>query len=84
MFIKNYLINNYKKLNINNYIIMQNSENNKKKKIPLYPIFKTTSTFKKNRENAIISDSSDDSNILEDSSDFETNKDNLIKKNKCQ
>ena len=54
---------------------MQNSENNKKKKIPLYQKFKTSSTFKKNGENAIISDSSDDSNILEDSSDFETNED---------
>jgi hypothetical protein len=59
---------------------MQNSENYKKKKIPLYPKFKTTSTFKKNRENAIIWDSSDDSNILEDSSDFEINEDLFNKK----
>jgi hypothetical protein len=60
---------------------MQNSENNKKKKIPLFPKFKTSSTFKKNRETAMLSDSSDDSNILEDSSDYETNEEQFNIKN---
>ena len=51
---------------------MQNNEK-PKKKIPLFPKSKTTALFKKYNGNAMLSDSSDDSDILEDSSDFEGN-----------
>lgn len=46
-----------------------------KKKIPLFPKFKTNVTIEKYKGNSMFSDSSD-SNILEDSSDQDTNEDN--------
>ena len=51
---------------------MQNNEK-PKKKIPLFPKSKTTALLKKYNGNAMLSDSSDDSDILEDSSDYEAN-----------
>ena len=51
---------------------MQNIEK-PKKKIPLFPKSKTTALLKKYNGNAMLSDSSDDSDILEDSSDYEAN-----------
>ena len=62
-------------------------EGKPKKKIPLFPKYKTTLLFKKHNGNAMLSDSSDDSDILNDSSDYETNEDKnddkvgIIKKN---
>ena len=62
-------------------------EEKPKKKIPLFPKCKTTSLFKKHNGNAMLSDSSDDSDILNDSSDYDTNddknndKEEIIKKN---
>ena len=49
-------------------------EEKPKKKIPLFPKYKTTSLFKNHNGNAMFS-SSDDSDILNDSSDYETNED---------
>ena len=62
-------------------------EEKHKKKIPLFPKCKTTSLFKKHNGNAMLSDFSDDSDILNDSSDYDTNddknndKEEIIKKN---
>ena len=47
-------------------------EERPKKKIPLFPKYKTTTLFKKHNGNAMLSSSSDDSDILNDSSDNET------------
>ena len=49
---------------------MENSEK-QKKKIPLFPKFKTTMTIRKHNANVMLSESSDDSDILQDSSDNE-------------
>ena len=63
---------------------MQNSEK-PKKKIPLFPKFKTTGILNKYNKNAVLSDS----DILEDSSDYENNEesnniDNYTQDNKVQ
>ena len=49
---------------------MENSEK-QKKKIPLFPKFKTSLTIRKHNANVMLSESSDDSDILQDSSDNE-------------
>ena len=55
-------------------------EEKPKKKIPLFPKYKTTALFKKYSGNAMLS-SSDDSDILNDSSDYETTEDKNINNN---
>ena len=53
---------------------MENSEKKaKKKKIPLFPTLKTSNTVRNFKGHPMISDSSDDSDILENLSDYETN-----------
>ena len=56
-------------------------EEKPKKKIPLFPKYKTTALFKKYSGNAMLS-SSDDSDILNDSSDYETTEDKNNNNNK--
>ena len=53
---------------------MENSENKiKKKKIPLFPTLKASNTVRNFKGHPMLSDSSDDSDILENLSDYETN-----------
>ena len=59
---------------------MQNNDK-QKKKIPLFPKFNTTSILKKYNRNAMLSDSSDDSGIFENSSDYEANDEQNNKNN---